>query len=100
MDEKHRGELRFRLSTRAASLLGTTLDERLRLSKFMRRAYDARSVLVHGGVPSERDLRGPNGELAAIHAFADHLESVLRASLRTAISLLASGQPFPPNREE
>lgn len=99
MEDKYRGELRFRLSIRAASLLGTTLDERLRLSKFMRSAYDARSAVVHGKVLSD-DLRGLDGERATVRAFADDLESVLRDALQTAIDLLASEQPFPPNWEE
>lgn len=100
MDEKYRGELRFRLATRAASLLGTTLDERVRLFKFMRRAYDARSVIVHGGVPSQEDLRRLNGVCGSVHEFADDLEDALREALQTAIHLLASGEPFPPDWEK
>jgi hypothetical protein len=55
--ERDRGELRFRLSTRVASLIGDSLDERLRVWKFMRAAYDARSVIVHGGTPAADELR-------------------------------------------
>jgi len=100
MDEQYRGELRFRLSTRAGSLLGTTLEDRLRVFKFMRRAYDARSVVVHGGVPSEDNLRGLDSERSTVYAFADDLENVLRDALKMAIRLLASDQRFPPDWEE
>jgi len=100
MGRQDRGELRFRLATRAASLLGTTLDERVRLFKFMRRAYDARSVIVHGGVPSEDDLQGLDGLPASIHKFADDLERALRETLQTAIRRLARGEPFPPDWEK
>jgi hypothetical protein len=100
MDDKYRGELSFRLATRAASLLGTTLDQRLRMYEFMRRAYNARSVIVHGGTPRKKDLRGLNGERVPIHAFADDLEGALRDALKTAIRLLATGKPFPPDWEK
>jgi Apea-like HEPN len=97
MDEQYRGELSFRLSTRTASLLGKTLEERLRLFKFMRRAYDTRSVIVHGGVPKGDDLLGLAGEPVTIQVFADDLEGVLRDALKTAMLSLASGKPFPPD---
>jgi hypothetical protein len=100
MDETYRGEMRYRLATRTASLLGTTLDERVRLFKFMRHAYDARSVVVHGGIPSEDNLRGLIGERVPVPAFADDLEGVLRSGLQTAIDLLASGEGFPPDWEK
>jgi hypothetical protein len=100
IDEKYRGELRFRLATRAASLLGPTLDERLRLFRFMGRAYDARSVIVHGGVPKQKDLRRVNGVSGSVHEFADDLEGVIRESLHRAIRLLASDEPFPPDWEK
>ena len=77
-DEKYRGELRFRLATRAAFLLGTTPAERVRLFKFLGRAYVARSVIVHGGVLSQEGLRRLNGVSGSVHEFADDLEGALR----------------------
>ena len=100
MDERYRGELRFRLSTRAASLLGKTLEERLSFFKFMRRAYDARSTIVHGSHPGEEELRGPDGESVTVSDFAEALEGVVRATLQVAINFLATGQRFPPAWEE
>jgi hypothetical protein len=98
--KQDRGEMRFRLATRAASLLGTTLEERVRFFKFMRHAYDVRSLIVHGGVPNQGDLRRLNGVGGSIHEFADDLETALRYTLQTAIRLLASGKPFPPDWEK
>jgi hypothetical protein len=43
------GELRFRIAQRGALLLGTDVAERHRMFTLLRRAYDARSALVHGG---------------------------------------------------
>ncbi|HEY8777318.1 MAG TPA: hypothetical protein VIM33_12680 [Gaiellaceae bacterium] len=100
IDERYRGELSYRLGLRAASLLGRTLDERLRLFKFMRRAYDARSVVVHGGVHSGDDLMRLDGSPATVHEFADDLEGIVREALQRAIRSLAQGEAFPPAWEE
>jgi hypothetical protein len=97
---RDRGELRFRISTRAAALLGATLDERLRLSKFMRGAYDVRSAIAHGGTPGDDVLRDLEGERATIPAVADDLEDVLRRALQAALRALARRQRFPPEAWE
>jgi len=100
MDTRDRGELRFRLSARAASLLGVTVEERLSVWKFMRGAYDTRSVIVHGGTPDERDLRNLNREPVRVDIFADELEGVIRRALQIAIRQVAAGERFPPDWEE
>jgi hypothetical protein len=55
-------ELRFRVSLRIARLLGSTPESRVSLFAAMRRSYDWRSLIVHGGGPpggkKKRDL-GP-----------------------------------------
>jgi len=43
------GELKFRITQRAAILLGKTAPERVSVKDFLRRVYDARSGLVHSG---------------------------------------------------
>ncbi len=48
------GELRHRISQRAAVYLEDTLDGRRRLKKLMLMLYDARSKLVHGGTLLEK----------------------------------------------
>jgi hypothetical protein len=100
LDARDRGELRFRLSTRCALLLGETLDERRRIAKFMRHAYSARSGIVHGGVPHDVDLRTIEGERASVEEFADGLEEVLRRALQAAVTRIRTGQGFPPDWEE
>lgn len=47
-DEKQ-GEFRFRIGQRAAILLGRTFEDRKEIAAFVRKAYDARSGLVHSG---------------------------------------------------
>lgn len=44
------GELRFRISQRAAIFLGKEADDRLCLWKFFKRLYDARSQILHSGI--------------------------------------------------
>jgi hypothetical protein len=66
----------------------------------MKRAYRARSKIVHGGSSAEADLRGLIGDRVSIELFADDLEEVLRKSLQAAISLLGAGKRFPPDWEE
>ncbi len=43
-------ELRFRIAQTAALLLGNNPNERKDIAAFLRRVYDTRSALVHGGV--------------------------------------------------
>lgn len=43
------GELKFRITQRAALLIGETAPERVDIKNFLRRMYDARSRLVHAG---------------------------------------------------
>jgi hypothetical protein len=42
-------ELRYRLALRGAKLLGSNLDERLKLRTMLNKFYDLRSTAVHGG---------------------------------------------------
>lgn len=49
------GELRHKLSVRAAWMLGESPQERLEIAKRMRELYDLRSKIVHGGRPRVGD---------------------------------------------
>jgi hypothetical protein len=100
ISKKDRGEYRFRLSTRVALLLGETRGERMQIAKFMRHAYDARSGIVHGGDPGEKNLRALNGDRASATECASVLEELLRRALQVAISRLADGEKFPPKWDE
>jgi|GEM_PF-1747993 len=58
-----RDELKFKLSTRGAALLGTSPEERELVWKTLRSAYDRRSKIVHGDEDSESP---PAGEVVAL----------------------------------
>jgi len=95
-----RGELRFRLSTRVALLLGETVAERKQIFAFMRRAYDARSGLAHGGSAGEKNLRAVDGKPVSAAEFASALEDVIRRALQLAVQRLAGREGFPPDWED
>ena len=61
-------ELRFRLAFRISSLLASNDDERLTVFEGMKRHYDIRSTIVHGGDlrPAERALVDDDSELRDI----------------------------------
>lgn len=60
--------VRFRLAFRISSLLGSDDAERLDLFEAIKRYYDVRSKIVHGGDlrPAERALVDDDSELRAI----------------------------------
>jgi hypothetical protein len=89
-EAKDRGELRFRLALRAAFF--TELDgfERKELFQFARNAYDARSAVVHGGLPENDVLKLPKKGKVTFREFVDFAEDFLRASLKKAVKT----QPF------
>jgi hypothetical protein len=93
---RERGELRFRLSTRAAAFTDGANEHRRAVARFMRKAYDVRSGVVHGGELAEGDLRGLTGAPVPVNEFAADLEAVVRDGLQKAVRLQASGDGFPP----
>jgi len=60
------GEFRFRISLRGALLLGNDADSRRRVFQLMKRAYDARSSLVHGDESPFETGRFSEQDLAAL----------------------------------
>jgi hypothetical protein len=95
-----RGELSYRLATRAASFADEGTEGRRRVLKFMRMAYRARSGVVHSGALPEAELRDLSGNRATPGEVADHLEQIMRRSMRKALRLQASGAGYPPNWDE
>jgi hypothetical protein len=67
---------------------------------FMRRAYDARSGLAHGGSAGEKNLRALDGEPVSATEFASALEDVIRRALRLAVQSLAGPEGFPPKWDD
>jgi hypothetical protein len=91
-----RGELAYRLATRAALFADGNAEARRRVLAFMRKAYTARSVVVHTG-KLPHSLRTIGGDQATPEEFADDLEDVLRQALRKTLRLIASGERYPPD---
>ncbi len=56
----------------------------------MRRAYDARSAIVHGGSPN--DTRLPDNPSANLPTFIDAIEELMRLGLRKVLSMKEDGK--------
>jgi Apea-like HEPN len=84
-NEQYRGEMRYRLALRAAKFIEHTNYSEHDVFRVMRRAYDARSAIVHGGSPN--DTRLPDNPSAQLHTFTDAIEELLRLGLRKALSM-------------
>jgi hypothetical protein len=95
-----RGELSYRLATRAASFADEGTEDRRRVVRFMRMAYRARSGVVHSGALPETELRDLSGSRATPGEVADDLEEIVRRSVRKALRLQTSGAGFPPSWDE
>jgi hypothetical protein len=80
LNEKYRGELRFRFALRAAKFIEHGRYCEHDVFQVMRRAYDARSAIVHGGSL-------PDNESADLPAFIDAIEELVRLGLRKALSM-------------
>jgi hypothetical protein len=89
LDEGYRGELRYRLALRAAKFIEHTGYSEHEVFRVMRRAYDARSAIVHGGSP--KDTRLPDNQSADLPTFIDAIEDVVRLGLRKALSMKEDG---------
>jgi hypothetical protein len=85
LDEKYRGELRFRFALRAAKFIEHPQYGEHEVFRLMRRAYDARSAIVHGGSPD--DTRLPDNQSAKLGTFIDVIEELVRLGLRKGLSM-------------
>jgi hypothetical protein len=99
-NQSDRGELRYRLSLRAALLSSRSSVGYTRRQVFdlMRSAYDTRSALAHGGTPEPKimkicGIRVPLPQLVA----ATRL--VIVAGCRTSLMKAAAGETWPPDWE-
>ena len=79
-----RDELTYRLANRVAILLGKEDAEAERTRKFMAKAYDLRSDIVHG-----KDVRPIKieGKTIELNNFVQRVEGYLRESLKSFIAL-------------
>jgi hypothetical protein len=79
-----RGELRYRLSVRAAKFVESPRYTPRQVFDLMRKAYVVRSDVVHGG--SIRNTSLPDKPGATLHEFVSAIEDVLRLGLRKALT--------------
>lgn len=88
---QERGELRYRLAVRAAFYIESDELPRSALYRHMRRGYDARSAIVHGGELGDDLLKSPRGDALSVQEFAESIEALMRAALNRAISAHQEG---------
>jgi hypothetical protein len=93
-ETKERGEMRFRLSLRFALFAEIEGFTRIDCFNLIKAAYDARSAIVHGGNPDERDLKLPVTGRVSLLQFVDAVEDALRGALHKAIATA----PFKSNK--
>ena len=84
-------ELTYKLALRTAFLLGKRKDKRKAIFSDMKKAYDYRSRIVHGGSPPSRD------ELGGI---VPKTEDYLRQSIRRFLLLLSQENSLKEIREK
>ncbi len=90
LEVQDRGELRFRFALRAAKFIEHPNYGEHDIFRVMRRAYDARSTVVHGGSP--QDTRLPDNPSAKLPTFIDAIEELVRLGLRRALSMKEDGK--------
>lgn len=95
-----RGEMRYRMALRGAVLLGEDAAAKQRLHSFLKRAYDVRSALVHGGTPPADRLKDESEAPTTLVEFTAATERVARQALRAAIDRVADGRAWPPKWDE
>jgi hypothetical protein len=87
LDDRYRGELRYRFALRAAKFIKHPTYTQHEVFQIMRGAYDARSSIVHGGSPKQ--LRLPNNSSPNLPSFSDAVEELVRLGLHKALSMKA-----------
>ena len=87
-----RGELRYRLALRAAFFIDSQEYSRREIYSHMRRAYGARSTIVHGSEEvAVRTLKSPKGEATSLDEFTRLTERIMRAALQKAVRIAKPG---------
>jgi hypothetical protein len=83
------GEIRYRLSMRAALFLASDPESQRTVFRWMRDAYDLRSKLAHGGdVNSAKLPKHPDGISVDIEEFVGAIQTYIRLALVRAIHLV------------
>ena len=85
-----RGELRYRLAVRVAKFVDSPRYSPRQVFDLMRKAYDIRSRVVHGGAISNTNL--PDKPAATLDEFVSAFEEVMRLGLRKVLADRQVGQ--------
>jgi hypothetical protein len=82
------GEIRYRLSLRAALFLAHERELQKTVFRWMRAAYDLRSTLAHGGeVSGAKVPRRPDGSEVSVVEFVATIHTYIRNALVKAINI-------------
>ncbi len=82
------GEIRYRLSLRAALFLANEPEAEKLVFRWMRAAYDLRSTLAHGGEVSHAKLpKRPDGSDVSVADFVATIQTYVRIALVKAINI-------------
>jgi len=79
------GELKYRLSHRAAMFLEDESDKQRKVFIFIQKAYDVRSAIVHGTTP--KLPKKEDGRPYSLDEFCKRMESYMRSALNKTIKL-------------
>jgi hypothetical protein len=82
------GELKYRLSHRAAMFIDDESEKQRKIFKFMQKAYDVRSAIVHGATPKLPKKK--DGTTYSLDGFCKDVEAYLRVSLNKTINLVSA----------
>jgi hypothetical protein len=87
-DGNIQGELKYRLSHRAAMFIEDETEKQRKIFKFMQKAYDVRSAIIHGATP--KFPKKEDGTAYTLDEFCNEVEEYLRYSLKKAINLAST----------
>ncbi len=82
------GELKYRLSHRAAMFIEDEIEKQRKIFQFMQKAYDVRSAIVHGATP--KLPKKEDGTPYSLDEFCMDLEAYIRFSLNKTIKLAST----------
>jgi len=84
------GELKYRLSHRAAMFIENDTEKQREMFKFMQKAYDVRSAIVHGATP--KLPKKEDDAQFTLEEFCQEIEGHLRFSLNKTIKIASTAE--------
>jgi hypothetical protein len=87
-DTNERSGMRYKLGLRAAFFVKLETYSATQILRFMRRAYDARSSIVHGGTePDAKMLESKDGKQLTLEDLTNEVQDLIRVALKQALPL-------------